>query len=240
MLSSEQKSGKIKISKKLKTVYNISGAIRDLQLYQQRMAETADQEGKQLQPCFTLLQKRADQLKPVLLEIFSKKLLAKSKKKTLIQLPDTFSFSAFQSFLQNKYTLVNTSITAGHFSDDTIHSIRKNLKDIFYVLKINEGFAYYPTEGITLVKEDENLFHELLDELGNFQDTCTAIALLKFCRPKVYNTGNPQLLNHIKNNWLKQKASLKKLLLQKLKAAAFLQLSSKYTAIRPSPSTLQN
>jgi len=82
MISQEHDTaGKIKISKKLKKDYNISGSIRDLQLQQQQILEATKQELKKPQAYLTLLQKEIDNLKPELSEIFFENPVTESKKK---------------------------------------------------------------------------------------------------------------------------------------------------------------
>ena len=55
-------AGEIKISKKLKKGYNISGSIRDLQLQQQRIISATKQELKKPKAYLTLLQKEIDKI----------------------------------------------------------------------------------------------------------------------------------------------------------------------------------
>jgi hypothetical protein len=76
--------------------------------------------------------------------------------------------------------------------------------------------------GISLMNiwkvKDEKYFDQLLNELGNFQDKCTAIALLKSYWINSLNTYNRELLASIKKTWIKEKVSMKQSLIKKLKA----------------------
>lgn len=216
MLSQGDKSaGEIKILKKLKKAYNVSGSIRDLQLQQQRITEAAKKEPKPPRGYLNLVQKEIDKLKPELLDIISENPVAECKKKTDAAVPVEFSDLQFNSFIKRKQADVTAVIEAGYFSDDTIHSVRKNLKDVFYNLKI------YKASGTDVSPVDkgkgEKYFDQLLNELGDFQDKCTAIALLKSYWINSLNTYNRELLASIKKTWVKEKVNLKKLLIKKLK-----------------------
>lgn len=216
-------AGEIKISKKLKKGYNISGSVRDLQLQQQRILEATKQELKKPQAYISLLQKEIKKLKPELSEIFLEKPVTESKKKTDASIPDEFQLNSFRNFVQKKWGAIYAIIASRHFSDDNIHAIRKSLKDLFYNLKIYEGVEHELFSLSIWKGKDEQYFNKLLDELGSFQDKCTAIALLKSYWLKSLNTYNRELLERIKKEWVKDKVRMKKLLVKKLKADVVLQ-----------------
>ena len=220
-----EKAGEIKISKKLKKGYNISGSIRDLQLQQQRILEATKQELKKPQAYIRLLHKEIEKLQGELSEIFLEKPVTESKKKTDASIPDEFPLNSFRNFAQKKWAAIYAIIASGHFSDDNIHAIRKSLKDLFYNLKIHEGIEYDILSQSIWKGKDEQYFKKLLDELGSFQDKCTAIALLKSYWLNSLNPYNRKLLERIKKAWLKDKVRRKRLLVKKLKANVVSQLT---------------
>ena len=224
MIAQEKETaGELKISKKLKTAYTISGSMRDLQLQQRRILEATKQEPKKPRAYINLLQKEIDQLKPELSEILLENPVAESKKKTDTSIPDEFQLSGFKSFIQKNWMAINSIILSGHFSDDTIHAIRKSLKDLFYNLKIYKGVDYNILSQDVWRGKDEAYFNQLLDALGTFQDKCMAIALLKSYWLNSLNTYNRDLPERIKKIWIKDKVSMKQLLVKKLKADIVLQ-----------------
>ncbi len=219
MISQDHETaGEIKISKKLKKGYNISGSIRDLQLQQQRILEATKQELKKPQAYLRLLQKEIEKLQPELSEIFLEKPVTESKKKTGTSIPDEFQLNSFRNFVQKKWAAIYAIIASRHFSDDNIHTIRKNLKDLFYNLKMYEGIENELLSLSIWKGKNEQYFNKLLDELGSFQDKCTAIALLKFYWLNSLNTYNRELMERIKKGWIKDKVNMKRLLVKKLKA----------------------
>ncbi len=217
MLAQEnEKPGAIKISKHLKKGYTVSGTIRDLQLQQQQIAAAAKQTPQILQVYLTLLQKKIDKLHLELGKIFLAHPVAKSKKKSIV-IPNEFQLQHFKTFVQKKWESVNAIIASGYCSDANIHTIRKNLKDLFYNAKIYEDTqANISTLDIWNGK-DEKYFDGLLNELGNYQDKCTAIALLKLHWLNSLDKYNREIPEQIKKIWLKEKRSQKRLLVKKLK-----------------------
>ena len=219
MISQQHETaGKIKISKKLKKGYNISGSIRDLQLQQQRILEATKQELKKPKAYISLLQREIKKLQPELSEIFLEKPVTASKKKTDACIPNKFKLNGFSNFIQKKWEAIYAIIASRHFSDDNIHAIRKSLKDLFYNLKINEGAEYDVLSQSIWKGKDEQYFNKLLDELGSFQDKSTAIALLKSYWLNNLNTYNRVLLERIKKGWVEDKVRMKKSLVKELKA----------------------
>ena len=219
MISQQKEmAGEIKISKKLKKSYNISGCVRDLQLQQQRILEATKQELKKPQAYISLLQKEIEKLQPELSEIFLEKPVTESKKKTDASIPDKFKLNSFRNFVQKKWEAIYAIIASRHFSEDNIHAIRKSLKDLFYNLKIYERVEHELLSLSIWKGKDEQYFNKLLDELGSFQDKCTGIALLKSYWLNSLNTYNRKLLERIKKRWVTDKVRMKKMLVKKLKA----------------------
>jgi CHAD domain-containing protein len=218
MLSQRNEAGEeIKIAKELKSLNHTIGSIRDLQLELQQIKEATKQEPKKPSAYLALLRKEIKKLKPELTELFEKKPVSESKKKTDKAMPDKFLLRNYKDFMRQKRDAADTIIKRGYFSDDNIHSIRKILKDLFYSLKAYRKTDHdLPSSGIWKGK-DEQYVHTLLDELGNFQNRSTAIALLKSYWIKSLNSHEQALLQRIKKTWIREKRSMKNLLIRKLK-----------------------
>jgi CHAD domain-containing protein len=208
---------KIKIVSQLKKAYSISGAVRNLQLQQQRIAAAPKQVPEKTQAYLTLLQKEIDKLKPELLEIFSENAVAESKKKTNAALPDKLQLLDLKVYVKKKWAAVNAIITSNCFSDNNLHLIRKNLKDMFYNLKIYQGMGNNVSPLPIWNGKDEKYFDQLLNELGSFQDKCTAIALLKPHWLNSLDKYNRKIPEQTKKIWTKEKKSQKRLLIKKIK-----------------------
>ncbi len=218
MLSAGKNSDEeIRVPKKLKKYYAISGNIRDLQLQQQRILEVAKQMAKRPTVYLRLLQGEIEKLKPELIEIALEDPVTESKKKTDPLLPDKFDLSGFTEYIRHKWAAINGFLLAGNFSDDNIHAIRKFLKDLFYNVKEYKGAKHKTIAAATLNGRNENYFESLLNELGRFQDQCTAIALLKNYWINSLNTYNKEWLENLKKQWIKDKVKMKQVLIRKIK-----------------------
>ncbi len=172
---------------------------------------------KKSQTYLNILQKEIDKLKPEFTETFLEDPVNDSKKKTDAAIPEEFSLKSFRSFAQNKWTTIYAIILSGYLSDDNIHTIRKSLKDLFYSLKVYEGIEHEILYISIWKGKDGEYFAKILDELGTFQDNCTAIALLKSYWLNSLSTYDRQLLEGIKKTWIKDKVRMKQLLIKKLK-----------------------
>src|SRR6478735_6366663 len=102
----EEGAKEIKISKKLKKAYHLSGTIRDLQLQVQRMK--ADGENNQVQPTgyIDLLKEEEKNLKPELMALFDDGALTETKKKTDSLMPEDFPDKGYIDFIQRKWSVI--------------------------------------------------------------------------------------------------------------------------------------
>jgi len=217
MISHNKKAGKeIKIPEKIKKAYRVSGAIRDLQLQRGRITNAVKGVHEKPRAYLTLLQKKINDLKPALCEILLTKSITENRKKTDAADLRKLSLTDFKLFAQKKWEIIYSIIATGHFIDDNLHSIRKHLKDLFYNLKLYKGIEYEKLLSSAVRGKDEPYFHQLISELGNFQDNCTALTLLQLYPQKDPNKYNRQITGYLKKIWQKEKAGRKRLLVQQL------------------------
>ncbi|HEX5026159.1 MAG TPA: CHAD domain-containing protein [Agriterribacter sp.] len=218
MLSqSGQIEAKIKVSKNLKKVYRLAGSIRDLQLQQQRVRNAAKDDPKKPRSYLHLLEKEINNIKPDLKAMVGNKMITESKKKTNATLPETFSLVDFRRSVQKKRKSIDAIIKAGDFSDNAIHAIRKDLKDLFYNLNTLYKIEHNLSQQTRWIGKEKPYYDRLLDELGKFQDSCASVALLKPRWLAKLNTRNQELLEELKKEWINEKSSRKKGLMQQLK-----------------------
>ena len=217
MISQQNETaGKLKISKKIKTCYHLSGLLRDFQIHQQHIKKATKQELKKPAEYLNLLRVEMDKVTLQLSEIIKTHPVATSEKKTAKHIPDKFSIKNLNLYSKEKWNEVSKIIVGSSYSEQTLHSIRKILKDLFYNLKKNKTTENKGLSKYIRAKINENNFKKLLDELGNFQDKSAGLALLKPSGLMKLNKYNQQLLNQIKKEWTKDKAAMKHLLVTKL------------------------
>ncbi|MCW3119404.1 MAG: domain containing protein [Chitinophagaceae bacterium] len=207
---------KPRLSKNLKKAYHLAGSIRDLQLQKKSIVEAVRPDQKKARKYFNQLQREIKNLEKELSEVLDENPVSESKKKTVTMLPGKFQAVDFRHFMQTKRVTLKNMILAGDFRDDRIHSIRKLLKDIFYSNKQITGENDKSIPG-QWKEKNESYYKVLLEDLGNFQDRCRAILLLKPYWLRQLNTTNQMLLCHVKETWIKDKLAKKRKLVSKLK-----------------------
>ncbi len=193
---------KIKIPKPLKQAYAIAGRLRDLQLQQQHLTKKSGKTG------IALRQKQMDAMKTELLKAMSKNPVSISRKKTGLLLPDKYPLSYYHVFIQKKQKSVNSIASKKQLTDAGLHTIRKNLKDLFYTLQLYKGIQYKKLSRLIYKEKNKKYYQQLLNGLGKFQDKCIAIALLK--------TSGRTRQAGIRKKWIKEKNALKQLITKKL------------------------
>lgn len=217
MISCREEGGsEITIAKKIKKAYRVAGHIRDMQLQQQRIVQIAGQFSFQPKAYTCLLEKEINRQKPTLSTIISPEIINNHKKKIYLLLPGKFSLLDADLYVQRKWAAVNAIIGNGHFYDIEIHAIRKNLKDLLYNFSIFSEVEQQLLSKRVWKGKDEPYYKALLEELGCFQDQCTAIVLLNPFRLKKLSKKDRQPLEQVKRIWLENKSVMKQLLVIKL------------------------
>ena len=206
---------KIQIPKKLKKAYSVLGIVRDLQL-QQRVLKTAMHKPSNAKEYICFLRNRINKLHLVFLNNLSVRLITASKHKTEKLLPHKLTIKKFKDFIQRKENRIDTIILSKRFNDKNLHAVRKILKDIFYSLDIYKNAKGSISEASIWMK-DKRYFNKLLDELGTFQDKCSAVALLNANRLNSFKKYDRKLLQDIKMQLSSDKEQMRQSLIKKLK-----------------------
>jgi len=215
-LVSAETNDELKVPRKLKKVYKALGVIRDMQLQRQKFKGTV--KPKQPQAYLTKLSREIKRQKEELLERFSDDIITESKKKIVASLPSKLGNSSSRDFIRKKQSGNQVIITSGDFSDDNLHSIRKNLKDIYYIQEISlENENKRISTQKKKIKE-KGPAKEFLDSMGDFQDKRTGISLIRNSWLMQFAKNEQALLIQIKQGWMKDKANMKRTLVRKLKS----------------------
>ncbi len=168
---------KIDLPLSLKDVYTIAGEIRDRQMQTERMLQWFGSE-QLFPPAYTeMLQQeilsRTDQLRPltendVILQI--------SQHKIKSSLPHGLTKKNVQSFLQHQLYEVRNILWLTYKKDDYLHSCRKHLKDVQYII---DAVSMHLIEKLEIkglpAMEQLQLAGQ---ELGNFNDQCVTMVFL--------------------------------------------------------------
>lgn len=179
------------ILRRMRRCYKTAGKIRDLQLYQKHINKS---KGIQFQSELSGLS-----------VIFTRELknvnFNKERKKVLAMAEGGFSIVIYKKFILRKYAAITGAMARGGFTDKVIHHLRKNLKDIYYNLRLLEQIDNAVYKNLCN-KISLNSIDRLLRICGRFQDKAVAIAMSKKFGSKKGSTKQKQ--------WIKQKEAGRK------------------------------
>lgn len=211
LLHLEKEAGELHIPDKLKAVYQMGGKVRDLQLFLAElhaMAVTPD-----LPVCTTRWNRQLfaykEQAVHTIEAVHFKKLLEEINK----ELPRRLNDDTIKKFIHQKIAAIHIVLLAADNEKD-LHTIRKQLKDIIYSIRIYENDLGIPFP-ITGWKTDSEL-SDMASGLGDFNDRCIALSLLQ----SGYNDGcgddEKNKLHELQSIWQQQKDAQQQQLLHQV------------------------
>jgi CHAD domain-containing protein len=168
---------KLAIPPSLKDVYTISGEVRDRQMQSERMLQWFGSE-QFFPPSYTqLLQQEitnyADELHPL---TENDAVLQISHYKLKSSLPSRIPKKESESFLQQQLYEVRNILWLSYKKDDYLHSCRKHIKDLQYIVDII-GVSHFNAEKIKGLPPLDQI-QSAAQELGNFNDQCVTMRFL--------------------------------------------------------------
>jgi CHAD domain-containing protein len=174
---SDGEKKKLEMPLSLKDVYSIAGEIRDRQMQLERLREWFVNE-LLYPPQYTQLIKQeisdfGDQLHPM---TENDAILRISEHKIKSALPSKVSKKDIRVFLQKQLFEIRNILWLTYKKDDYLHSCRKHLKDLQYIIDAI-GASNVDQESITGLPTFEQL-QLAAQELGNFNDQCVTLVFL--------------------------------------------------------------
>jgi CHAD domain-containing protein len=201
---------KVKMSKKLKGWYKVLGHLRDLQLLHHRVTTAVELQQVKPQGYINLIENDFFKFKYGLsIKSFHTAVKVNQKKINKV-FPKKISKSNCLQFVTQKLLMVYDILLRGELNDYDFHSVRKYLKDIFYYLAIEKLNLSDMIPSTSFNSTDDSFLKSLLDELGKFQDLCTAIILLKSASLASFNLEEQNILIQLNQQWEKEKEQLRK------------------------------
>jgi len=184
--------------------YQIAGTIRNLQLQQQRIGEEWEDKDHPPQSYLNLLSAEKSARIEFAKKYARKKLsIEKQKQKALTTIGRRLTKTASRRFSRSAAAHLEHLSGARPITDDSLHEIRKRLKDLSYnQLFVNkEAALILPASLLTREK-----LHIILDALGEFQDLRGAIALLQpEYLDRIMDPQERAALAALKNKWEEEK-----------------------------------
>lgn len=213
LLGEQSKKPEIPLS--LKDVYTIAGEIRDRQMQSERMAEWFGSE-QFFPPAYTeLLRKEiagyADQLHPL---TENDAILRISQHKIKLALPSRLSKKDIRDFIQQQLFEVRNILWLSYKKDEYLHSCRKHLKDIYYIIDVI-GIGHIRADEIRGLPSPVQL-QTVAQELGNFNDQCVTMVFLSSSYLNRLPGEEKIILASLKTKMQKEKTRSKNMVIRSL------------------------
>jgi CHAD domain-containing protein len=165
LLRSAPHSGELKMTRKFKRIYHMAGAIRDVQLEIEQIAN----EHETLPAYMDHLLKQLDAQKKEWDRHYSKKDTNKQLRRLAADNYRPIDRDAIANFFNTQLLIIETLINMPSLTDDQLHSIRKRVKDILYIAKFlskkSWERAYKEVTGIA-----QKDLEQLADDIGKYND----------------------------------------------------------------------
>lgn len=163
ILNMQKNNPKIKLTKKFKRLYRISGVIRDTQLETKSLEEKA----LMLPVYLDSLNKKIERKKMEWQKHYSKKVMRKLEHR-LTNKAVTLADVSLAAFVATKISLIHQLCDQPLLTNDQVHTIRKQVKDIVYSVKTAKKSwraGYDAVKGVHLKN-----FQLVADAIGKFND----------------------------------------------------------------------
>lgn len=193
-------NGKGVMPRKLKHLYRAAGVVRDYQLHKK---EIIDDTGCDLNKYSHFLILKIDESKIKLCKVFDSIIEKKIIKKISAHLPKKISKKAQWNYLAGKQKEL-LQVATGVRTDIRLHSIRKTIKDILYLLDILDLEKSYSKRRIKKYKK-------LSDALGIYNDIVFAVGNIELHKIKdIIPLEEQEILSAKKQQLLARKAAQQK------------------------------
>src|SRR5258705_1575640 len=221
--------GQVKLPRRLKEMYTVTGEIRDLQLCLKRI--------KEQQHSGHGFSKRIHSVKKEIRDLATQNKLFpdqdefKEIEHSIVgHIPAISGNSLIMTFIRQKLAIINTIIIEGSYRDKDLHDVRKNIKDIIYVswifrndLTVRKRLAASNKPGLVQLRNFSHL-------LGKFNDAGTALSFLKPAEIAKTRGDERQVLQSLRRRWLGEKREMRKAILAQLPG---IKTTDKSTATKP-------
>ena len=211
LLQFESGGGHLHVPPSLKAIYPACGNVRALQLFLPEVTRTPVAPAlSSFINCFNQkLFVYKEQTVAVIEQAHLKKIANSIKK----DLPHHLHNNIVRKFIQQKVASIHILLLSADNEAD-LHSIRKDIKDIIYNMRIFEHDCDTPFPATGWESEKE--LNDMASNLGDFNDRRLAISLLQSDCSNSCDEGETNALHQLQKHWLQQKDAQKQQLLQQV------------------------
>jgi len=172
----DKKAGRIKMPARLKSLYHAAGKVRDLHLFIQQLTDPSKNNTSTVPHYIKYLRHDLFEAKEQLVKEIERADFDKFLKDITDELPAELGDDTVKKFIHRKVATIQIILLAVE-TEKELHTIRKQLKDIIYDIKIfqNDWGISFPV----IAWKSEKLLNDMTTKLGNFNDLCATLGFLK-------------------------------------------------------------
>ena len=198
----------LRLPKQLKELYLSAGKVRDRQLHLIKVNNTYKEVNKPA-VYLLLLQNELEKCKNELRRIIKKDPLPGSEVIITGNLPAQLTPENIKVFIRQKEAIINIVLSAAQLTNDDLHTVRKNVKDMLYVIKAFQEDAERPEQVSFFPDKEIKKAALLAEELGKFIDTCMAVSFVKSSWLNEINGAERKQLLAVRKQWQSEMDSMK-------------------------------
>lgn len=204
-----KKEDELKLPSKIKKMYKYAGKVRDRQLHRKRMKAAIKSNKQQFPEIKMVWNDVAEKKEGKGNKMLSEKDFLAAELKLKEELPNEIEAAAVKTFFSLKLNNIISVANKGSYSNEELHTIRKSLKDIIYIIKLYHSEMKIKLPFTFWNKRQEKVAEQLAHALGIYNDLCIDLSFLKRAMKK-NDENEKKEIQSLHNIWLAGKRKLKK------------------------------
>lgn len=190
---------KMKLPGTLKAIYNTAGALRNQQIYLRDVEAFCRQSGNSLTSYARTIAEEIEKNKHAFKTAVENISFDSIEERLEKKLPENLTDEIVIEFIENKQRDISTLFIFRH-TQTSLHTIRKHLKDILYVLGVFKDDGSFKAPAV-LKKQG---LKKLAEALGIYMDVCTNLAILESTLSGQLAKSDKQTLLRLQKTWVKE------------------------------------
>jgi CHAD domain-containing protein len=213
LLHLEKDAGDLNVPGKLRSLYHHCGKVRDLQLFLIELH--ALPVAAELPVCISRWKQQLFTYKEETIRAIEDMQFKRTANHLDKELPRQLRNETIKHFAHQKVATIHIVLLAADNSENDLHTIRKQIKDIIYNIRIfeNDLGIPFPVSGWT----SEKSLTDMASRLGDFNDRCIASSLLQSGYSANCHEEEKIALQRLHKNWQQEKEVRQQQLLQQVK-----------------------
>ena len=210
-----KKENELKLSSKIKEMYQYAGKVRDRQLYHKRMKFTIKNNEPQFPEIKMVWKDIAGKKEKMENKWLSDKDFFAAELKLKKKLPNEIGTATVDAFFSLELGNISSLANKGSITGKELHTIRKSLKDIIHIIKLYRAEMKVKRPFIFWNKGREEAAERLAQRLGSFNDLSMDLYFLKKAM-KMNSDSKTKEMQSLHKAWRAEKRKLKKQIVNSL------------------------